>query len=58
MLISIPNKHRPAEWEDQRGQSVSVLWPRQLGEGGLRDRRELCISRSNLESRNSCQFCG
>ena len=58
MLISISNKHRPAEWEDQRGQSVSVLWPRQLGEGGLRHRRELCISRSNLESRNCCQICG
>jgi hypothetical protein len=58
MLISISNNHRPAEWEDRWGQSVSVLWPRQLREGGLRDRRELCISCSNLKSRNSCPFCG
>jgi hypothetical protein len=58
MLISISNKHRPPNRRTSGGRGVSVLCPRQLGEGGLRHRRELCISRSNLKVAIPVNFVG
>jgi hypothetical protein len=58
MLISISNQHRPPNGRTGGDRVCLRSAPASWGKVALRDRRESCISRTKLKSRNSCQLVG